>query len=90
MTREQLQRASDELRKASEAATDADLQARLYEHSNQLAKLADRDTTPDHGRLARHLNALHEMESDGDGDVADHIQAAREAVTEFRKTVEGV
>lgn len=90
MSREELQRASDELRKASEATDDSELQARLYDHSNQLAKLADREHGPDHGRLDRHLNALVEMEADAEADATDHIETAREAITAFRETVEGV
>lgn len=90
MTREELQRASDELRRASEAAADADLQSRLYDHSNQLAELAGRESGPDHGRLDRHLNALREMSEEAGPDAAEHLAAAREAVTEYRETVEGV
>ena len=90
MSKEELQRASDELRQASEAVADEELQARLYDHSNQLATLAAGDRTPDHGRLDRHLNALGEMREQAGEDAAEHIDAARDAVTEFRKTVEGV
>lgn len=90
MTREQLQHASESLRQASEAAEDEDLQSRLYDHSNQLAELANADQGPDHGRLARHLNALEEMKADAGEDVAAAIDDAREAITEYRKTVEGI
>lgn len=90
MPREPLQRASEALRQASESTANTDLQARLYDHSNQLARLATADTGPDHGRLARHLNALDEMADDAGDDVATHIEAAREAITEYRKTVKGV
>lgn len=74
---------------ASQAA-DGDLQARLYDHSNQLAQLAVADRGPDHGRLARHLNALNEMESEGDEEVAAHVRNAREEITAYRETVDGV
>lgn len=90
MTREELQSASDSLREASEAADDPDLQSRLYDHSNQLARLATADHGPDHGRLARHLNALEEMKAEAGDDVTAAIDDAREAITEYRKTVEGV
>lgn len=91
MSRAKLQEASESLRKASESADDTDLQARLYEHSNQLAELADREHGPDHGRLDRHLNALVEMADEAsDDDVLEHISSARDAITAFRETVEGV
>jgi tRNA A22 N-methylase len=90
MTREQLRTASDELRKASEAADDGDLVERLHDQSNQFAQLATADTGPDHGRLARHLNALSEMRTAASDDVVEHIDAAEEAITAYRKTVDGV
>lgn len=90
MTREELQRASDSLREASEAAESDELQRRLYDHSNQLAELASADRGPDHGRLDRHLNALSEMAADAGADASAAIDDAREAITEYRKTVEGV
>lgn len=90
MPREQLQTASEELRTASESATDTDLQRRLHEQSNQFAELAAADRGPDQGRLARHLNALSEMHESADEEVAAHIDAAEEAVTAYRETVGGV
>ena len=90
MTREQLRTASDELRKASEAAAGDDLVERLHDQSNQFARLATADSGPDHGRLARHLNALSEMREDASDDVAAHIDAAAEAITAYRETVDGV
>lgn len=90
MTREQLRTASDELRKASEAAVGDDLVERLHDQSNQFARLATADTGPDHGRLARHLKALSEMRAEANDDTIKHIDAAEEAVTAYRKTVDGV
>jgi hypothetical protein len=90
MTREELRTASDELRKASEGATDPDLKRRLHDQSTQFATLATADHGPDHGRLARHLNALNEMREEAGDDVAAHIEAAEEAITAYRETVEGV
>jgi len=90
MTREQLRTASDELRKASEAASDPDLQQRLHEQSNQFATLATADSGPDHGRLARHLNALKEMREAGTDTVGGRIEAAEEAISAYRETVDGV
>ena len=90
MTREQLRTASDHLRQASEAATDDELVERLHDQSNQFARLATADSGPDHGRLARHLNALSEMREQGGNDVKEHIDAAEAAITAYRETVEGV
>lgn len=90
MTREELQTASEELRKASENATGAELQRRLHDQSTQFATLATADHGPDHGRLARHLNALKEMREEASEDVVAHIDAAEEAITAYRETVEGV
>lgn len=89
MVREQLQAASDALRRAAEAAAD-DLEERIYEQSNQLATLATRDADPDHGRLARHMNALDEILDDVEGEVREHVEDALERVREYRKGVEGV
>lgn len=90
MTREKLQTASEELRKASEAAAAEELTRRLHDQSNQFARLATADAGPDHGRLARHLNALSEMREEGSEDVAERIDAAEELITAYRETVEGV
>jgi cell division septum initiation protein DivIVA len=89
MTREELQTASDELRQASEAASE-DLVERLYEQSNALATLATRDADPDQGRLDRHAHTLAELADAADGDVAEHIRAARAAVQSYREGVGGV
>ncbi|MFB6109177.1 MAG: hypothetical protein ABEJ82_10140 [Haloplanus sp.] len=89
MAREPLQRASDELTAAAELA-DGKTRERLETQADQLAALATRESGPDHGRLARHMNALHELESDTDGEVRDHVVAARKAVSDYRETVEGV
>ncbi|NHX37016.1 MULTISPECIES: DUF7553 family protein [Halolamina] len=90
MPREQLQTASEELRQASAAASDAEAQRRLYDLSDQFATLASADSGPDHGRLARHLNALTELREGAGEDVTTHIDAAEEAITAYRETVEGV
>lgn len=90
MTREKLREASDELRQAAEATDDTDLVERLHDQSNQLAKLADAEQGPDHGRLARHMNALSEMADAANDEAAAHVTAARQAVADYRSTVEGV
>ncbi|MGM0592198.1 MAG: DUF7553 family protein [Halobacteriota archaeon] len=89
MTREQLQSASDEARQAAELA-DGDVQQRLYDQSDQLATLASADRDPDHGRLDRHMNILAEIAGHVDDEVAERVTAARDSVSAFRETVEGV
>ncbi|CQR49197.1 MULTISPECIES: DUF7553 family protein [Haloferax] len=89
MTRAELERASNLLKEAAEA-TDGDVQERLYEQSDQLAKLATREQGPDHGRLARHMTVLHDLAEDLDGDVAETVREARSEVLEYRKGVPGV
>ena len=89
MARDQLQRASDLLQEASETA-EGEASERLRDQSDQLASLATRERGPDHGRLDRHLNTLRELTEESDGGVHDRIVEAREAVIEYRKTVEGV
>ena len=89
MSRDELEAASEALRKASELA-EGDLQRRLYDHSNQVAELASRDQGPDHGRLDRHMNALYEIADDTDGDLHDRVVAAREHLKEYRTGVAGV
>lgn len=90
MSREKLREASDLLREAGELTDDEDLQQRIHNQSNQLAKLVDADNDPDHGQLARHMNALAEI-ADAIGDEGEQtVRDARDAVGEFRETVEGV
>lgn len=89
MVREELQQASDELRKAAELV-DEETQKRLHEQSEQLAALATRDADPDHGRLDRHMNVLHELAGQLDGEAEALVRSARESVKEYRKTVPGV
>jgi len=90
MPDDRLRTASEELRQASAAAADADVQRRLYDLSDQFATLASADNGPDHGRLARHLNALNELRDGAGKDVIAHIDAAEEAITAYRETVDGV
>lgn len=90
MVREPLRAASDLLRQASETAGDADLEERLYEQSNQLAKLATADSGPDHGRMARIMHVLDDLADDLEGDAQDAVEDAYEKVKEYRSTVSGV
>jgi len=90
MTRESLAEASDTLESAAEATDDSDAAERLGDLADQLDTLADRDRDPDHGRLARIENALHDLEDEADDDVAEQVQAGHESVVAFRETVDGV
>ncbi|MFB6256239.1 MAG: hypothetical protein ABEH58_05855 [Haloplanus sp.] len=87
MAHDRLQQASEELRAAAEAA-DGEERERLGEQADQLATLADRGT--DHGRLARHENALREIKAAAGDDVGERIEAAMDAITAYRETLEGV
>jgi hypothetical protein len=87
MTVSELERASDELRAAVELA-DGDERDRLETQADQLADLAE--TGADHGRLARHENALREIKAASGDDVGDRVDAAMDAITAYRETIEGV
>lgn len=87
MTVDELQRASEELRAAADVA-DGDERDRLETQADHLSELAE--TGADHGRLARHENALREIKAASGDDVGDRIDAAMEAITAYRETIEGV
>lgn len=87
MTRENLASARDTLESAAEETSDDDVTDQLESQADQLDTLATRDQGPDHGRLARIENALHDLE---DSDVGDQVEAAHESVVAFRETVDGV
>ncbi|WP_336024013.1 DUF7553 family protein [Halobellus salinisoli] len=89
MSHELLEEASQRLRDASEAA-DGDVQRRIYDQSDALATLAASDRTPDHGRLARHMNVLAELADETDGEAHNAVVDARAKVSEFREGVAGV
>jgi len=89
MVRDELRAASQELRDAA-AAADGDLEERIYQQSNQLAETAAREQDPDHGRLARHTNALHDLLDDAGGEIRDSVERAIEHVETYREGVEGV
>ena len=89
MSREHLRTASDLLEDAAERTTDEPAE-RLRAFAERLDRMAGADRDPDHGRLATVLLKLEEIAGSVDGDVAVTIQEAREHVTEFRRTVEGV
>ncbi|MFC7133391.1 MULTISPECIES: DUF7553 family protein [Salinibaculum] len=89
MTRQELATASDLLASAAEDSSGDDAD-RLADLSAQLDTLAERDTDPDHGRLARIESALGDVQSDASDDVAATIDDALDAIHDFRETIEGV
>jgi hypothetical protein len=89
MSREELRTASEALHRASEL-TSGEAARRLVDQSNQLEALATREAGPDHGRLARHTNALNELHAELEGEAAVQVEAAMDAVEAYRETVEGV
>jgi hypothetical protein len=89
MSRDHLRTASDLLADAADR-TDGEPAERLRGFADRLDRMTGADRDPDHGRLATVLLKLEEIADDVDGDVAATIEEAREHVTEFRRTVEGV
>lgn len=90
MSRDKLREASDLLREAGELTDDEQLRERIHTQSNQLAKAVGADRGPDHGQLARHMNALAEIADEIGEDGESKVREARDAVADFRSTVEGV
>jgi len=90
MGHDHLDDASDHLRNAAVATTDDDHEQRLYDQSEQLAKLAASEDGPDHGRLARITHALDELQADVGADAGEHVAAAKGSVEAYRETVDGV
>lgn len=84
-----LRRAGDLLADASESA-EGDAADRLRDLGDTCHDLADRARGPDHGRLARLLNALGEVEPDLDDEGRDRLEEARSAISTYREDVEGV
>jgi len=87
MALERLQRASEELTAAAELA-DGDERDRLERQAEQFADLGE--TGADHGRLARHENALREIKDASSDEVGERIDTAMEAITAYRETIDGV
>ena len=89
MTREALATASELLADAAQSV-DGDDAERLSELADQLDHLSTAEEGPDHGRLARIQNALHDLEESVGDDAAETIAEAHEHVKEYRSGVEGV
>lgn len=90
MESDHLDEASDHLRNAAIATTNEDHEQRLYDQSEQLAKLAASEDGPDHGRLARITHALDELSTELGADAAEDVAAAKASVEAYRETVDGV
>lgn len=89
MVREKLSEASDNLREAAIEAKE-EFEERLYERSDELARLAAADEGPDHGRLARITHALGDLGEDVEAETREYVQRAKEKVKEYRESVDGV
>ena len=89
MVREQLQTAAQHLRTAIESADD-DASERLTELAEKLDSLATGDRGPDHGSMARMQNTLNDVKDDVDADAVAAIDDAKESISDYRSTVEGV
>lgn len=86
MTRAQLQRASEALRKASAASESEEVRERFYERSNELAMLATGDDDPDAAELDRVEGSLADLADQSGGDVRAHVEAAIDHVREYRES----
>ncbi|MBZ6495361.1 DUF7553 family protein [Natrinema longum] len=90
MAREELENAAESIEDAAAAASDDEAQERLQNQAAKFEDYATADHGPDHGQLARHEHILNDIADDEGGDVADHLEDALGAITEFRSTLEGV
>jgi hypothetical protein len=89
VSREDLSTASDLLREAADGA-DETAADRLTAFADRLDRMADAGRDLDHGKLASVLLKLDEIADGLDEDRAATVQEARQHVTDFRETVEGV
>lgn len=89
MGRDTLSEAADALERAADAAVD-EAAERLRRQADQLASLAEADRGPDHGRLARHQEAIRELKAEVDDEVDALIDEAYARINEYRSTLEGV
>jgi hypothetical protein len=89
MSRDELVRAGEQLDHAAETAG-GDASETLSDLAEQLRDLADRETAPDHGRLARIQNHATDVKEDLEGEPVAAIEDAHDHVNAFRETIEGV
>jgi len=90
MTRAQLERASELLASAASQTDDGGSSDRLADLAAQLESLSEGNRGPDHGRLARFQAALDDIQPDVDDDTATTIEEARDELSDYRETLEGV
>ena len=90
MVREKLQEAARHLETAGESANSDEASDRLADLAGQLETLATAERGPDHGRMARIQNALSDLKDEVATEVVDDIDAAKDAISAYRETVEGV
>jgi hypothetical protein len=90
MSNAELATASDLLDSAADATDNAEASERLSELSSQLVNLAENESEADHGRLARIQAAIHELNADVADDVAATMTKARDELSTYRETLEGV
>jgi hypothetical protein len=90
MTREELQTAAEQLTEAKDATDDVDARERLADLAGQLEDLATADKGPDHGRMARIQNALSELNDEVGAEATTAIDDAKDSISAYRETVEGV
>ncbi|MEF8821061.1 MAG: hypothetical protein V5A52_02180 [Halovenus sp.] len=90
MTRAQLKRAGELLASAASQTDHGGSSDRLADLADQLETLSDGAHGPDHGRLARFQAALDEIQPDVDDDTAATIEEARDELSDYRETLEGV
>lgn len=84
-----LEHASEQLETAA-ADTDGETSDRLSELAGQVSDLAEDDSQADHGRIARIQAALDELQPSVDDDVAVTIENARDELSSYRETLDGV
>ncbi len=89
MTRDELVRAGEQLDNAADVAG-GEAADTLADLADQLRQLADRDTEPDHGRLARIQNHANDVMGDLEGEAVTAIEDAHDHINAFRETLEGV
>ncbi|WP_313693075.1 DUF7553 family protein [Halorarum halobium] len=89
MSRQELEDASDHLRRAAERA-EGDTREKLGEQAHRFADAANRENGPDHGWLDRHTHVVRELATDLDEEGQEQVEAAVERINAYRETVPGV
>lgn len=89
MGRDTLAEAAEALERAADAAG-GEAAERLRRQADQLASLAEADRGPDHGRLARHQEAIREVKAGADEETVALIDEAYSLINDYRSTLEGV